>query len=169
MIFVILLCLGMAVGVYILGLVWTFIHEMSHVVAVKLTSGLHWYRMRLYPHKLNGEDCGASVTYLPKRVIKPKEQAIISMAPFVPSLLASVLCPVAIFMSGWVAVAWFLFWFIGVCDLVSEVSASTKNSDIMNAARNLKLNIWKLRILGLAVIPTIVTLSMVLHNVIKYI
>lgn len=136
---------------------WSYIHELSHVIAAKKTVGLEWYKMKLYPHRGKGGDWNwASVTYMPKREPTPKEQAIISLAPRVPGLIAVLLCPFFLLLPyGWLAGIWVLLWGGGVVDLLNGSFANSEQSDIRKAARELKMKVWKLRLLALTALPTL--------------
>lgn len=67
---------------------WSYFHEKAHLIGVDKTVGLVKYEMKLYPHKGEYGFRWASVRYWTKREPTDKEQAIISLAPRIPDLVA---------------------------------------------------------------------------------
>lgn len=130
---------------------WAYIHEKAHIVAANETVGVVSSQMKLYPHFYKGDFRWASVMYYMKRMPTDKEQAIISLAPRIPDLVALFLLPFGFLLSGLdvLQVMWFIFFGGGAVDLLWGSIGYSKYSDLMKAADALKISPWRLRIPGI--------------------
>ena len=122
--------------------VWTAIHEYSHLIAVKLTCGLTSWNIKILPHYLDGVKVGGSLTWMPKREITPLESVIISLAPCALSFVSIILFPIAIVGNNFVIT---MFCYFGIFDLMGNASCTGHyNNDFNSAARSLGISSWKL-------------------------
>jgi len=135
--------------------VWSYVHEMSHIIAAKKIVGLEWYKIKLWPHKYNGSIRWASVTYAFKRKATEYERAVISIAPRIPGAVALIGMYCGFFMTGWVQIAWMMFWGAGVIDFIYGSIGYSEYSDLRKAARGFGENPWKLRLYGLSGVLTL--------------
>jgi len=80
-------------------LIWTYIHEMSHIIAAHLTVGVIRWKINLFlmlenfPHNIKNMRF-AECIYYPKREIMSREKGIISLAPRIPDIVFAFLTPI---------------------------------------------------------------------------
>lgn len=135
---------------------WSYIHEMSHVIAARYTVGIEWYRLKLYPHKSEHGWYWASVSYMPLEMPTSKDKAIISLAPWVAGIIAAIAFPFCLLMPFWISVGWMIFWGGGVVDLINGSASDSAGADIIKASQHLDIPRWKLSLLGLLATPSVV-------------
>lgn len=138
---------------------WAYIHEKSHILMAKYLVGLEWYKIKVYPHidKVAGFRW-AACRYLPKRNPTPTEDALISLAPRLPGIVACALAPLFVFFASFgitPALIWLIFWGSGVVDLINGSMGISQCSDLKKAVANLKISPWLLRPLMISALPTI--------------
>jgi len=131
----------------VFGILWTVVHEFSHLIAAKLTCGVSEWEMKVLPHKVDGEKYAGSVRYYPIRYRTRKVKAFISLAPFISSTVACILLPIAVMSKSIIFIAFM------VAGIVDHLSGSMVPKDIRwdmpHAAKNLNISLWKLRTCGI--------------------
>jgi hypothetical protein len=143
---------------------WCYIHEKAHVLMVKYLVGLQWAEIKPYPHvdKVAGFRW-AGCRYLPERNPTPTENALISLAPRLPGIVACAMAPLAVFLSMWALIPtmlWIIFWGAGIVDLINGSLGISQYSDLKKAAAGFKISPWLLRPLMLLALPTLTVISL---------
>jgi hypothetical protein len=130
--------------------IWSYIHEMSHVLAAKCTVGVTDYEIKIFPnkHPVTREWRWASYQCWFKREPTPDEQAIISLAPRIPNFIAVIAFMFATLMNGWLLLIWAIFWGAGLVDLFVGSLGISEHSDLRKAATSLECSPWVLRFVG---------------------
>jgi len=141
---------------------WSYIHEMSHILAAKKTVGITKYELKIFPHvdPVAGWRW-AACRYWMKRQPTDKEEAQISLAPRIPDSLAVIMFIFTGFMTGWPALLWGVFWGAGLVDLIVGSLGISQHSDLQRGANKLKWNPWALRISGFSgVVVSVLTAAL---------
>jgi hypothetical protein len=134
--------------IFISDFIWTIIHEFAHLVAAKLTCGTRRWKMRVWPHKLNGESVAGSVAYTPLRPETNRGRGVVFIASFIPSIVACIILPIAIFTGS---IPFIALMIAGWSDQVSGSLPASNTADLPVAARELKVSPILLRICGLSI------------------
>lgn len=138
--------------IVIAGYAWTTIHEFSHLIAAKITCGVHEWTMKVWPCKLDGVKVGGYVQYHPIREQTDYGKAFISLAPFIVSTLACIVLPIAVASHSLIFIA---IAFAGVSDQVGGAFVKSDTFwDLPNAAEKLNIPLWRMR-LYILVVPII--------------
>ena len=128
---------------------WTWIHEMSHVVVLKKTVGLHDYKLFLYPHMYFKRFYWARVRYMPKCKPSGKQQFLISMAPRAADYVGIIILSIIVMCTEpalWSKLL-VIFCFGSVVDLFAGSLGIREKSDIRVAIRAAPaMSIWTWRI-----------------------
>jgi hypothetical protein len=132
--------------------VWSAVHELSHYVAARCLRRLSSASFKLYPHMQDGHFVFASVSWTYDsydQTLSPAEDALVSIAPRVPDLLAVVLAPMACLMpEPWIAAAWAVVVGAGLVDLAFGSIGTTSASDLQRFVRGGGHDVWVVRIVG---------------------
>lgn len=128
---------------------WTTIHELSHIAAVKMTCGASIWRIWPYPHVNKGSFYWARAMWWPLRQVNSEEQIWISLAPRIPDVIAALLFPLFLALHWWIPA---IIAGAGLVDLFTGSLGIRDHSDLRRAARAWKLSPWVLRVAGMAVI-----------------
>jgi len=139
---------------------WATIHEVSHLWAAKKLVGVSKYKIKPYPHvHPTAGFRWAGVEYWPEREVEPTESALISLAPRLPGMLATMMCPFTLLIGALLglfpAVMWFIFWGAGVVDFLNGSVGYSEHSDLKKAAKALNISPWVLRSFAIISIPSL--------------
>src|SRR5574343_1712300 len=81
---------------------WVLIHEFSHIITAKALVGIIYWKIIPYPHRdENGTLWFARCFYYTKTSADKLSQAAIAWAPRIPGAIATILFPVAVYLSNW--------------------------------------------------------------------
>jgi hypothetical protein len=142
---------------------------MSHILMAKKRVGLEWFKLKLYPHMNEGSLRWAACEYMPKKQLTSEDIVNISLAPRIPDLLAAWLFIFTPIFSGWLAVAWFIFFGAGIIDLINGSIGLSPNSDLQKAAAAThKTDAKGLRILGFAFATISVGLTLLSYFLMRF-
>jgi len=120
-----------------------------HLSAAQTLVGVKWYKIRPYPHFMDGKLYFASIQYILEREPTEEEQAIISIAPRAAGLIACIALPF-VALTGW----WWLMILVagGVVDTFVGSLGIREHSDLRRAAKNAKMSPWQLRAAGMVAV-----------------
>lgn len=156
--------------VLLVYLLWTIIHEASHVLAANEISPVKDVRFWFYPHKdENGKFYFARVkwSWEPWPIASDLVLGTVYLAPRIPDFFATLLFPHGyLFPSPWCYV-WYIFWGGGLIDLFVGSLGIRKYSDLQISSTLLKLNPWTLRLCGFFMIAMSL-LQMIMSNTYSY-
>jgi len=130
--------------------IWAYIHEYSHLSAIRHTIGISKYEIRIIPHKHEGRFYWARITY--KCIAHPTEYdlARIAFAPRVPAFVAALMFPIAPLLPDTVFWFWSVFFAGGIVDTITGSIGWNENSDLQKVARAWHVSSWVLRVLYLS-------------------
>ena len=131
-------------------LLWTAIHELSHLAAAKLTVGVKDFFIDVFPHKKQGSFYWSRLVYIPDREPSKKESIFIHLAPRIPDLVAIVLLPlVPLWFAGSPLVVASLSVFLlgGVIDGLVGSIGHGDHTDLKSACSG-PFGLWTLRLSG---------------------
>lgn len=136
-------------------LLWSAVHEYSHLFAARAIVGVRRYAFKLYPHIYNGRWYWSRVSYLYERNPDDREQAWISIAPRYADLVAAIALPFAALMPDvWLFHAWTILFGAGVVDLWTGSTGISKTHDLRKASVGFEISPWLLRAGGLIAIAS---------------
>jgi hypothetical protein len=145
--------LALVVPVFVL---WTAIHELSHLAAARLTVDAELVWMRLYPHvdTVAGFRWGAVKYRYRERGPTDREQALISFAPRLPDLVAALAFPAlgALPLTGTAFAVASLVLGAGLVDLGNGSLGLGEHSDLRRGAAALGRSPWLFRVAGALVL-----------------
>ena len=139
---------------------WVVIHEMSHYIAYKLTTGVISAKFKLYPHIKEGEGpWWKRFRWAAIRVEIPRDETISErfLISFAPRLLAMIAFPITALVIGIPGVVIATLVGAGLVDLLVGSLGISPNSDLQKAAAAAIVSPWILRIAGFTL--TIISLT----------
>lgn len=144
-------------------LLWSAIHELSHVGMVATTAGVKSWSIRLLPHRIDGRFYWASARWETKRDPTPTEKAYIYLAPRIGGLAAVIMFPFfGAIPDPLVSGLWFAVLGGGIVDLIIGSIGYSEFSDLRRAADAWETSPWALRIPGMGIALVSVTSGVVL-------
>lgn len=127
---------------------WTYIHEYSHLLAVRFTVGEEWHEINIVP-KIEGTAIRwGYIRYMTKRTPTNSDDFVISLAPRFPNLIALGLLPWATYLPGLLGWVVSLFLLTGLVDFYSGSMGFHEESDLKIAVGHNKRWLWAFRFVG---------------------
>lgn len=151
-----------AVGAVPMFLLWSFLHEMLHVVMAEHRVGVRDWSINLIPHRYKGSWRWASCTWVPAGEVSERDRVWISLAPRIPDVGAALLFPAFSYLPEWAWAGWFILFGAGLVDLGVGSMGRSEHSDLRRAAESLEISPWWLRLAGWAVLVLSVVVGAVL-------
>jgi hypothetical protein len=149
-----------AVFCYVL---WTAIHELSHVLMARLLVGISYWEINLIPKIKEAKLLRiqfASCFYIPLKRSTKQQQAAISLAPRIPDVLGAIALPFVSLMPAPISYFMMVFFGSALVDLFVGSIGMSEESDLRKAAENIDLSPWTLRLMGACIIIGIVFLTL---------
>lgn len=132
---------------------WITVHELAHLFTAQILVGARLIKLRPWPHRLDGDLVGGSVSYrypndrLPSKI----KRAMISLAPQVVNVTAALLLPLAFLFNGRGFLIWSIVWSAGIIDLMCSCTDRSKNSDLTKTVKALSCSPWVFHIGGFVI------------------
>ena len=151
----------LVIFIVIASYAWTTIHEFAHLIAAKLTCGVHEWTMKVWPCKLDGRKVGGYVRYYPVRLETNKGRAFVSLAPFIISTLCCMMFPIAIMTKSLIFIA---IMFAGMTDHIGGSAVKSDTFwDLPHAAKKLNIPFWRMRLYFLSIVAVSVIVSICIY------
>lgn len=129
---------------------WVVVHEFSHLIAAKLIFGVSEWEMKVWPCKLDGRKVGGYVKYSTIKLITNKGDGLISLAPFMVSILTCILLPICIITQHYILA---VIMYGGVMDQIrGSMVKKDLCWDLPHASKCFNIPFWLMRASCLSIV-----------------